>query len=188
MLVRRIDHSFILLHLRELAHMHSVCFDQSDIWHEHWTDYPTPGHEDSLSYLLDLAARDTFWVAAIDDDGVMLGEPGRVIACAVIERLSRDHAEELGIDIAGKEGTVYYNAVYFHLPEARGKGLAHALIERRLYVVRELGGKEVWSRTRKDHVQMDRILTGFGFEPKTEQTMEEAGEVSTRVCYRKLLG
>ena len=187
MLIRRIDHSFILLHLREIAHMHSLCFDESDVWHEHWTDYPTPGHDDSLSYLLDCVARDTYWVAAIDDDGTALGEPGKVLACAIVERLDRDHGDELGIDVAGKEGDVFYNVVYFHLPEARGMGLAHALIERRLYIVRELGGRELWSRTRKDHVGMDKILTEFGFEPVAEQEIDEAGEHATRVIYRKRL-
>lgn len=187
MLIRQVDHSFILLHLRQLAHIHTECFSHSDVWHEHWSDFPTPGRDDSLTFLLDQAARDTFWVAAIDDDGAILGQPDRVLACAILERLDSDHAEDLGIDIRGKEGDVFYNVVYFHDPEVRGRGFAKVLIQRRLYIVRELGGKELWTRTRKDHVHMDRILTRFGFEPMSEQVVEEGGVASVRVRYRKLL-
>jgi len=186
-LIRQIDHSFILLHLRELAHMHSACFDESAMWHEHWADYPTPGRQDSLSYLLDAAALDSYWVAAIDDDGEVLEKPDRVLACGIVERLGSDHANELGIDIRGKERDVFYNVVYFHHLEASGMGLAHALIDRRIYIVKDLGGKELWTRTRKDHVHMDRLLRGFGFEAMSEETVMEAGEASVRVRYRKVL-
>lgn len=187
MLIRQVDHSFILLHLRELAHMHTACFDESALWHEHWADYPTPGREDSLSYLLDSAARDTYWVAAVDDDGGVLGESDRVLACGIVERLDTDRADELGIDTRSRERDVFYNVVYFHHLEASGLGLAHALIDRRIYIVKDLGGKELWTRTRKDHVQMDRILRDFGFEAISEETVVEAGETSLRVRYRKLL-
>jgi hypothetical protein len=187
MLIRQVDHSFILLHLRELAHMHSVCFDESAMWHEHWVDYPTPGREDSLSYLLDIAALDSYWVAAVDDDGEVLGESNRVLACGIVERLGSDHADELGINIRGKEGDVFYNVVYFHHLEASGLGLAHALIDRRIYIVKELGGKELWTRTRKNHVLMDGILRDFGFAAMYEETVMQAGEASLRVWYRKLL-
>jgi GNAT superfamily N-acetyltransferase len=186
-LIRQIDHSFILLHLRELAHMHSACFDESAMWHEHWTDYPTPGQPDSLSYLLDAAARDSYWAAAIDDDGEVLGEPDRVLACGIVERLGSDHADELGIDIRGKEGDIFYNVVYFHHLEAAGMGLAHALIDRRIYIAKDLGGKELWTRTRKDHVQMDRLLKEFGFVAMAEETVMEAEVASVRVRYRKAL-
>ncbi len=158
------------------------------MWHERWADYPTPGREDSLSYLLDVAAREAYWVVAVDDDRVLLGEPECVLACGIVERLGTDHAADLGIDIRGKEGTVFYNVVYFHDPEAGGRGLAHALIERRLYLVEEMGGRELWTRTHKDHHHMDKILREFGFEPMSEQEVEEAGVTSVRVRYRKLIG
>ena len=187
MLIRLVDHSFILLHLRQLAHIHTECFRRSEVWQERWTDYPTPGHEDSLSYLIDVAARDSYWVVAVDDDGSMLGERDRVLACGIVERLDSDHAADLGIDIRGREGKVFYNVVYFHDPAAGGQGLAHALMERRIYLVEELGGRELWTRTHRDHPGMDRILRQFGFEPMSEQVVEQAGVASVRVRYRKLI-
>ena len=66
-------------------------------------------------------------------------------------------------------------------------GLAHALIDRRIYIAKDLGGKELWTRTRKNHVHMDRLLREFGFEAMSEETVMEAGEASLRVRYRKVL-
>jgi len=188
---REVDRYFLFKHIEELARLHTLCFNSSHIWRESWVDFPTKGREDSLGYLLRLAAFDTRFFIWTDQDGSILNRPGKIIGCGIMERLSAERIEYYGFDKFGGRAGDGYNNVMFSHPESEGLGIASELVNIRLramYENRCSPQPKYFVRTRSDHEKLIAMYKRRGFKVSGSQVIEEAGQRSERFILTRPMG
>jgi len=180
---QEVDRFFLFKNIEELARLHTICFNSSSIWRESWVDFPTKGREDSLGYLLRLAAFDTRFFVRIDEDGTILGRPGKIVGCGVMESLSKERLEYFELDkLGGRIGDCYNNVMFAH-PDSHGRGVASNLIDLRLksaFTFRCSPKPRYFVRTRSDHDKLIEMYKKRGFRVSGSQVIEEAGQRSER--------
>jgi len=187
---QEVDRYFLFKNIEELARLHTHCFNSSRIWRESWVDFPTRGREDSLGYLLRLAAFDTRFFVRIDSDGAILGRTGRIVGCGIMERLSKERLLYFELDKLGGRVGDYYNNVMFAHPDSHGKGIATGLIDLRLKAACECRcspEQKYFVRTRSDHSRLIEMYKKRGFRVSGSQVIEEAGQRSERFILSRVI-
>jgi GNAT superfamily N-acetyltransferase len=122
---------------------------------------PDPGWIDYLELLGDVAGRVDRTMVLVAEDG------GRILGTATIEmdRTVGDDDEELPSDTA-------ILRMLGVLPEARGRGVGRALVERALEMARERGKLVVGLRTTPAMTTAHRLYESMGFVRDPENDME----------------